>query len=575
MWVIPVETVETVFFIGSKYATGGHAKGNFFLGTISQDPGPLFYPVTWLFRATPLVVAGVVAAAATWLVPKWRKRSGNANSLILNYLPLILLFIAGYYLMMTIGEKKQDRYFLPVYPWLTLIAAVGLVELTGIVTSLLTPRASRATSFVLRTAHYALQHPLTILTILVLIINGWLVNAHFPYYFTYYNPLLGGPTGAAKSITVGWGEGLDLVADYLNQNGDPGQTRVSSWYQSTFAPYYQGQAISYSKEKGKALAGDYVTFYINQTQRRFPDDVMFDYFEARFEPETTITLKGVDYAWIYPSLGIDHYVEDQTYTGIASLLAWQWTHGDGPLTPGQPADFELYWEYLCKKPEEQFFFRLVDQQDRAWAEGQSRLAATENPPQEKWREGEILLERGAIIPPLDMPPGQYRLQIGFYTDAPAVASGELLFDLPPDEALVTIDHSSPPDFEIPESSNPVAQPLGNSLTLLGAVWPIEPVAAGESIDLDLHWRVDQQISAMAELHLGLMDENGEAKQAWFNLTLGETFNPDNTTWHPGQIIRTRWRLDLIPEILPGRYHLELVIPEDTETTLPFAKFMIK
>ena len=51
MWVAPLEALETVFFIGSKYATGGHAKGNYFWGTISQDPGPLFYQVSWLFRA--------------------------------------------------------------------------------------------------------------------------------------------------------------------------------------------------------------------------------------------------------------------------------------------------------------------------------------------------------------------------------------------------------------------------------------------------------------------------------------------------------------------------------------------
>ena len=35
---------------------------------------------------------------------------------------------------------------------------------------------------------------------------------------------------------------------------------------------FKGEAISYSKEKGKAMAGEYVVFYINQLQRRFPDD---------------------------------------------------------------------------------------------------------------------------------------------------------------------------------------------------------------------------------------------------------------------------------------------------------------
>lgn len=570
MWVIPIETVETVFFIGSKYAAGGHAKGNYFLGVISQDPGALFYPVTWLYRASPPALIGLIALPVVWFLQRKNMPPGNTfESRNASYLPnfslfaLLLLFIFGYYLLMTIGEKKQDRYFLPAYPWLNLLAAIGLVGLT----SLITHHASCIT-------HYALR-PLTILTPLILIINGLLVAGHFPYYFTYYNPLLGGPKAAAKAMTIGWGEGLDLAADYLNQSVNPAHTRVSSWYQSTFAPYYHGQAISYSKEKGKALAGDYVIFYINQTQRRFPDDALFDYFENRFEPVKTITLAGIDYAWIYPSLSIDHYIEDQTYTGIASLLAWQWVQGDRPLVPGQPADFDLYWEYLGKQADEPFFFRLVDQQQRIWAEGVGRPVTGQNPPPEQWRDGEIVLERGSLTPPVGMPPGYYQLQIGFYTNAPAVKEGELLFTLPPQESLVRVGHPGPASFDLPAAAAPIEQPLDGSLTLLGASWPRQPVAPQSTLPLELYWQVEQPLAADAQLHLGLMNRTGEARQAWFNLTLAETFNPAETTWQPGDILRTRWELDLLPEASPGQYYFELVQPENTQITLPFGSLMIE
>ncbi|MDX1524569.1 MAG: glycosyltransferase family 39 protein, partial [Anaerolineae bacterium] len=356
MWVIPRETLETVFFIGSKYATGGHAKGNFFWGTISKDPGPLFYVASWLYRVSPMVILGVlVAAAGGWRA--WRARNDDEAaplSQFRRYAPLVWLFIIGYFILVAVSEKKQERYFLPVYPWLNLIGAVGLAALGR---SQIGPLKSG-------------MQRLLVVVMALLVVNGGLVAVNYPYYFTYYNPLFGGIRGAEQVLTIGWGEGLDLAADYLNQK-ETNHPRVASWYQSTFAPYYEGEAISYSKEKGKVLAGDYAVFYINQTQRRFPDDTIFDYFEARFEPEQTITLHGLDYAWIYPSLGIDHYVEDQTYTGIASLLAWQWRNGDQPLVAGQAAEFELYWEYLGKQPEEAFFFRLVDRQGRAWAEGTS------------------------------------------------------------------------------------------------------------------------------------------------------------------------------------------------------------
>ncbi|MCK6626306.1 MAG: glycosyltransferase family 39 protein [Anaerolineae bacterium] len=594
MWVAPLETVQTVIFIGSKYATGGHAKGNFFLGEISQDPGALFYPVTWLYRTSPLVLAGVVSALIAWPLHQRKSQAGKGewcakfgesegkpptrpvnlpSSLFLlppspfpRYLPLILLFIVGFYLLMTIGEKKQDRYFLPVYPWLNLIAAAGLLwildfrfwiydlRFTNLVPARslpvgrLTPHASRLTFY-----------------LLIILLQAALIFASFPYYFTYFNPLLGGLRGAAQAVTIGWGEGLDLAAAYLNEHTDPSRTRVASWYESTFAPFYHGDSISYSQEKGKALAGDYVVFYINQTQRRFPDEIMFDYFESRGQPEKVITLQGLDYAWIYPSLGIDHYIEDQTYSGIASLLAWQWTKGDAPLSPGRPAEFELYWEYLGKRPDEVFFFRLVDGQERLWAEGQSQPLAAQNPPPEKWRQGEIIVEHGALTPPGDMPPGQYQLQIGFYTAAPAVTSGELLFTLPITESLITVGHTETPTaYRLPANARPVDQPLGEVLTLLGTTYPPNLSAASPVIPLELYWRVEQPIPADFSLHVGLMNPGDKAQQAWFDLSLAETLHPADTLWQPGDIIRTSWRLDLLPDTPPGSYYFDLILPDSLD-----------
>lgn len=453
---------------------------------------------------------------------------------------------------MTLGEKKQERYLLPIYPWLDLLAGVGLYQMTRIMYHL--------SSFRTHVSPLA-PHMSHIIIALILAVNGYLVAANFPYYFTYYNPLLGGIQGAAQAITIGWGEGLDQAADYLNQHAPP-LPRVASWYESTFTPFYHGPSISYSKEKGKALAGDYVIFYINQTQRRFPDDIFFEYFEKRFKPEKVITLKGLDYAWIYPSLGLDHYVQDQTYVGIASLLAWQWSAGDKPLLPGQSTEFELYWEYLGKRADEPFFLRLVDTQGRVVAEGQSQLVAAQNPPPEAWRQGEILMERGSLTVPPATPPGQYRLQIGFYTNAPAVTTGELLFTLPESESLIMVDHSPATAFSLPQTATSVNKPLGDSLILLAASWPDSPITNRQSpISINLYWRVEKAIPADFGLHVGLMDVNGTARQAWFDLSLAETFNPAETIWQPGDIIHTSWQLDLLPETPPGRYSFDLVLPE--------------
>jgi hypothetical protein len=90
----------------------------------------------------------------------------------------------------------------------------------------------------------------------------------------------------------------------------------------------------------------------------------------------------------------------------------------------------------------------------------------------------------------------------------------------------------------------------------------------------LYWRIEQPLPADFGLHVGLMDEADQAQQAWFNLSLAETFYPAETTWQSGDIIHTRWRLDLRPEIPAGTYRFELVLPDDIMTVLPFGKLTI-
>ncbi len=579
MWVIPLDALRTVFFIGSKYATGGHAKGNYFLGNVSQDPGILFYPVTWLLRSSPLAWIGLVALAVGWVrrqvsksanqqtppppqYPVWstqvrvgkvaeQRGGGGPGPFGVPPVGVLLLYSVLFVIFMTVGEKKQDRYILSVYPVLNVVAALGLVQVFNI----------RLQIFNFR----------LLLVPVILLVQGVLVLVNYPYYLTYYNPLLGGIRGADRVVTIGWGEGLELAAEYLNQKPDAENLRVSAWYESTFAPFFKGEAISYSKEKGKAMAGDYVVFYINQLQRRFPDDELFQYFEARYRPEKLISLKGVDYVAIYPGPGIQHYVEDRVdetrrnYRGIAALLGWDWP-GVNDLQPptvvaGEALPFRLYWEYLGKVPEEEFFFRLVGPEGGIWAEGISRPVLSESGDPESWREGHIVTEEGELNVPPGTPPGQYRLQIGFYTRAPAVPEGELVFDLPAEDARVEVMSSTqvldPADLPVARRQDVRLA----ELKLLGARGLDIPLVPDEPWTVEVYWQADSVPVSDYLARFSLVDGDEQTRWIWDPVP-PVSFYP-TSDWKVGHMVRSQMEVTPTLRTPGGEFDLILTLLDDT------------
>ena len=81
MWVIPGWALNTIYAIGFRYASGGHAKAVLFFNTISTDPGPLFYPVTWLFRTNFWAMLGFFLALGFGLLALYRRKSEHLTGL--------------------------------------------------------------------------------------------------------------------------------------------------------------------------------------------------------------------------------------------------------------------------------------------------------------------------------------------------------------------------------------------------------------------------------------------------------------------------------------------------------------
>lgn len=278
-WAAPGEVLGRMVDYAQSSAEGGHSGPVFFNGQVYPE-GDLgadswaFYPLSWLWRSTPLALIGV-AGALIFL----RRREGAALGLA-TLTGYALLFA----LLMTLGIKKFDRYLLPTIFALLLVAGWGWAQI----------------AIWLRARirfQWAPAGAIGLLFGLQLAGSG----QHFPYYLTYYNPLLGGLDAARDVMLVGWGEGLDQAAEFLNeQNAE----NVASWYSTSFNLLYEGYAqhIPITAELNpesmqQILGADYQVIYIHQYQRETPADLLALLEDA--QPVYVVELQGIEYAWVY------------------------------------------------------------------------------------------------------------------------------------------------------------------------------------------------------------------------------------------------------------------------------------
>ena len=291
MWVDPVGTLADVTTAALGYAQAGHDEALYFQGQVLAD-GKMdasffqFYPITFLWRTTPVILIGLLAAAVAFLRKRTPLGRGRSRFAVVG----LLLTAAILAIELNLAAKKFDRYLLPVYPLLDLVAATGWIALSSWLGSLLPARAGRVAL------------PLVVGAALTLQAVGSLQT--YPYYLSYYNPLLGGSRKAPETMMIGWGEGLDEAARYLNAKADAGHLVVAACYRPAFAPFFDGISPSIPTEEDlseaqtqRALAADYVLSYANHWQRQMCRPLC--QYLAKWEPEHSIWINGLEYVRIY------------------------------------------------------------------------------------------------------------------------------------------------------------------------------------------------------------------------------------------------------------------------------------
>ena len=120
-----------------------------------------------------------------------------------------------------------------------------------------------------------------------------------PYQVLAFNQMLGGTAAGARTFFMGWGEGLEQVADWLNQQPDITSVRTIALRVTSLNPYLKdGAQADFPKGDQLRDRTGYVVVYLPQTQGG-PPDAPFGRFFGHARPLHVVRIHGVDFAWIY------------------------------------------------------------------------------------------------------------------------------------------------------------------------------------------------------------------------------------------------------------------------------------
>lgn len=273
---LPAVLDRTINF-SSELAAFGHVT--LYRGLSTNNPPADFYLLNTAYRLSPWVALGLPLAVLAWFSLSRPRRIVWGQ----HFLVIVVMLV-----FLSLQAKKFDRYILPIYPLLIVLAAGGYAHLLN--------RISFSRGLLLARA------VITVATIALFVH----VMALMPHPLYYYSPLAGGLRGAQNDVLVGWGEGLDYAGKaLLDLMGSDCETPVLSVYAALVRPFSGCLQIvdMYMPEWETIVAeagpNSYSVFYINFLQRQqrmqIPPDI---------EPVFSYVIDGVTLVSIYRTLDV-------------------------------------------------------------------------------------------------------------------------------------------------------------------------------------------------------------------------------------------------------------------------------
>lgn len=386
-WVDLPGVLRAMYTQASSDGGSPHGWGNFFRGRAVADPGPLFYPVAVALRLAPWTLIGVALLPVVALL----SRRALPNRPALAWLALFaLLFV----IMVTLPPKKFDRYALPIFPALDMLAASGWIGVFAIA----------------RRALPVLDHALVRVGGGVAITLGLAANValYHPYEIAFYNPLLGGGPAAQRLIPIGWGEGFEQVGAYISAQSATCDQPVATWFGPMLDPFVCGEVLPLDWALNPDRPG-YAVMYIDQRQRNNMPQVIA--FLRDRQPLHTVAINGIAYASIYQivpppqnpiraawidGLRLDGYTLEATSVRSEQLLR-----------------VSIQWRAAAPPTDRVLFIHVLDRAGNTVGQADVPLVGP-HAPAAAWGDGRVVTWSQPVPLQPDLPPGQYRLVIGVY-----------------------------------------------------------------------------------------------------------------------------------------------------------------
>jgi 4-amino-4-deoxy-L-arabinose transferase-like glycosyltransferase len=404
LWVDPAGALYN--YLDEILSNGGRPNGDgqFFLGRTVGDPGPLFYPIADLFRMTPATLLGLLGLPlvlrrqtevedrgspiapddlrSSILDPRRTSRQRRA-------LLALGAFALFWTLVMTLGPKKFDRYVLPTWPAIEILAAAGLAGMLQFGCWLLNGGIGKSTILV------------AIAAVGLTLNLAW----YHPYYLSYYNPLLGGGAGAQRALLIGWGEGMDQAGAWLGEQRDIGGGPVLAALGPTLQPFVPAPVRDVT-DLGTTPA-NYAVAYVESLQRGANSQI-YTAIEQTV-PLHTVTIHGIEYARIY-----------QLPRPYEQTVGARW--GDALRLAGVTiarANRQLVvtpaWDVRATPAAEyHVFLHLLDSGGQRVAQVDVAPGGADFPPTSAWQPGRQIAVPLPLPLPANLPHGTYRLVIGLY-----------------------------------------------------------------------------------------------------------------------------------------------------------------